>query len=161
MEKFMTVLGPMIGPVKVNPEIMIAVAAVLLIGLVISLIKKAMKVAIVLVVIGFLFASFGPVINGVLANNGIVFDDNRLSINVDGRDVSIDLDVVEGFSTTKQDDGNTSLVFKLKDAPEPIVVDVPTPMATIITTILKASYDLISLGSNMATQETTVPVLTE
>lgn len=157
MDNFINVLQPMI----VDKRILIVFAIALLIGIVVTIIKKAMKVAIVLVVIGFLFASFGPVINGVLANNGIVFDDNRLSINVDGRDVSIDLDVVEGFSTTKQDDGNTSLVFKLKDAPEPIVVDVPTPMATIITTILKASYDLISLGSNMATQETTVPVLTE
>lgn len=157
MDNFINVLQPMI----IDKRILIVFAIALLIGIVVTIIKKAMKVAIVLVVIGFLFASFGPVINGVLANNGIVFDDNRLSINVDGRDVSIDLDVVEGFSTTKQDDGNTSLVFKLKDAPEPIVVDVPTPMATIITTILKASYDLISLGSNMATQETTVPVLTE
>ena len=157
MDNFINVLQPMI----IDKRILIVFAIALLIGIVVTIIKKAMKVAIVLVVIGFLFASFGPVINGVLANNGIVFDENRLSINVDGRDVSIDLDVVEGFSTTKQDDGNTSLVFKLKDAPEPIVVDVPTPMATIITTILKASYDLISLGSNMATQETTVPVLTE
>ena len=157
MDNFINVLQPMI----IDKRILIVFAIALFIGIVVTIIKKAMKVAIVLVVIGFLFASFGPVINGVLANNGIVFDDNRLSINVDGRDVSIDLDVVEGFSTTKQDDGNTSLVFKLKDAPEPIVVDVPTPMATIITTILKASYDLISLGSNMATQETTVPVLTE
>lgn len=157
MDNFINVLQPMI----IDKRILIVFAIALLIGIVVTVIKKAMKVAIILVVIGFLFASFGPVINGVLANNGIVFDDNRLSINVDGRDVSIDLDVVEGFSTTKQDDGNTSLVFKLKDAPEPIVVDVPTPMATIITTILKASYDLISLGSNMATQETTVPVLTE
>ena len=157
MDNFINVLQPMI----IDKRILIVFAIALLIGIVVTIIKKAMKVAIVLVVIGFLFASFSPVINGVLANNGIVFDDNRLSINVDGRDVSIDLDVVEGFSTTKQDDGNTSLVFKLKDAPEPIVVDVPTPMATIITTILKASYDLISLGSNMATQETTVPVLTE
>ena len=157
MDNFINVLQPMI----IDKRILIVFAIALLIGIVVTVIKKAMKVAIVLVVIGFLFASFGPVINGVLANNGIVFDDNRLSINIDGRDVSIDLDVVEGFSTTKQDDGNTSLVFKLKDAPEPIVVDVPTPMATIITTILKASYDLISLGSNMATQETTVPVLTE
>ena len=157
MDNFINVLQPMI----IDKRILIVFAIALLIGIVVTVIKKAMKVAIVLVVIGFLFASFGPVINGVLANNGIVFDDNRLSINVDGRDVSIDLDVVEGFSTAKQDDGNTSLVFKLKDAPEPIVVDVPTPMATIITTILKASYDLISLGSDMATQETTVPVLTE
>ena len=157
MDNFINVWQPMI----IDKRILIVFAIALLIGIVVTIIKKAMKVAIVLVVIGFLFASFGPVINGVLANNGIVFDDNRLSINVDGRDVSIDLDVVEGFSTTKQNDGNTSLVFKLKDAPEPIVVDVPTPMATIITTILKASYDLISLGSNMATQETTVPVLTE
>lgn len=157
MDNFINVLQPMI----IDKRILIVFAIALLIGIVVTIIKKAMKVAIVLVVIGFLFASFGPVINGVLANNGIVFDDNRLSINVDGRDINIDLDVVEGFSTTKQDDGNTSLVFKLKDAPEPIVVDVPTPMATIITTILKASYDLISLGSNMATQETTVPVLTE
>ena len=157
MDNFINVLQPMI----IDKRILIVFAIALLIGIVVTVIKKAMKVAIVLVVIGFLFASFGPVINGVLANNGIVFDDNRLSINVDGRDINIDLDVVEGFSTTKQDDGNTSLVFKLKDAPEPIVVDVPTPMATIITTILKASYDLISLGSDMATQETTVPVLTE
>lgn len=157
MDNFINVLQPMI----IDKRILIVFAIALLIGIVVTIIKKAMKVAIVLVVVGFLFASFGPVINGVLANNGIVFDDNRLSINVDGRDINIDLDVVEGFSTTKQDDGNTSLVFKLKDAPEPIVVDVPTPMATIITTILKASYDLISLGSNMATQETTVPVPTE
>ena len=157
MDNFINVLQPMI----IDKRILIVFAIALLIGIVVTVIKKAMKGAIVLVVIGFLFASFGPVINGVLANNGIVFDDNRLSINVDGRDINIDLDVVEGFSTTKQDDGNTSLVFKLKDAPEPIVVDVPTPMATIITTILKASYDLISLGSDMATQETTVPVLTE
>ena len=157
MDNFINVLQPMI----IDKRILIVFAIALLIGIVVTIIKKAMKVAIVLVVIGFLFASFSPVINGVLANNGIVFDDNRLSINVDGRDINIDLDVVEGFSTTKQDDGNTSLVFKLKDAPEPIVVDVPTPMATIITTILKASYDLISLGSNMATQETTAPVPTE
>ena len=165
MEKFITVLGPMIGPVKVNPEIMIAVAAVLLIGLVIALIKKAMKVAIVLVVVGFLFASLSPIFTGVLANNGIQFNDNQLSVDIDGRPVNIDLDVVEGFYTSDGEDGNTNIAFKIKDLPEPIVVSVPTPMATIVTTILKASYDLVSLGSDLATEENliaeTVPVPSE
>lgn len=151
----------MLGPIKVNPNILMIVAAVLLIGLVISLVKKAMKVAIVLVVIGFLFASFGPVFNGILAQNGIAFDNQQLTIDVDGRPVTIDLDVVEGFSTSDNENGTTTIAFQIKNAPEPVTVSVPTPIATIITTILKASYDLISLGSNMATQETTVPVSTE
>ena len=151
----------MLGPIRVNPNILMIVAAVLLIGLVISLVKKAVKVAIVLVVIGFLFASFGPVFNGILAQNGIVFDNQQLTIDVDGRPVTIDLDVVEGFSTSDNENGTTTIAFQIKNAPEPVMVSVPTPMATIITTILKASYDLISLGSNMATQETTAPVPTE
>ena len=151
----------MLGPIRVNPNILMIVAAVLLIGLVISLVKKAIKVAIVLVVIGFLFASFGPVFNGILAQNGIVFDNQQLTIDVDGRPVTIDLDVVEGFSTSDNENGTTTIAFQIKNAPEPVMVSVPTPMATIITTILKASYDLISLGSNMATQETTAPVPTE
>ena len=151
----------MLGPIRVNPNILMIVAAVLLIGLVISLVKKAVKVAIVLVVIGFLFASFGPVFNGILAQNGIVFDNQQLTIDIDGRPVTIDLDVVEGFSTSDNENGTTTIAFQIKNAPEPVMVSVPTPMATIITTILKASYDLISLGSNMATQETTAPVPTE
>ena len=169
MEGLMTSLGTLdfnaLGPIKVNPQILIGVAVVLLIGLVISLMKKAVKAAIVLVVVGFLFASFGPIFTGVLANNGIQFNDNQLSIDIDGRPVNIDLDVVEGFYTSDGEDGNTNIAFKIKDLPEPIVVSVPTPMATIVTTILKASYDLVSLGSDLAAEENliteTIPIPSE
>ena len=63
MDNFINVLQPMI----IDKRILIVFAIALLIGIVVTIIKKAMKVAIVLVVIGFLFASFSPVINGVLA----------------------------------------------------------------------------------------------
>ena len=169
MGSFITNFGALdfntLGPIKVNPQILIGVAVVLLIGLVISLMKKAIKAAIVLVVVGFLFASFGPIFTGVLANNGIQFNDNQLSIDIDGRPVNIDLDVVEGFYTSDSEDGKTNIAFKIKDLPEPIVVSVPTPMATIVTTILRASYDLVSLGSDLATEENliteTIPIPSE
>ena len=124
-------------------------AAIVVIGALIALIKKASKIGVTLFVLGFLLVAVGPTVKGFLASNGVEFNNKVLTIETtSGKKETVDLTVVKSYET-KEEGENTLITVYFKSA-EPQTFTVPTSVAKWSVKIMKVAGKIVEAGGNAA-----------
>lgn len=119
---------------NINPIIIYIIIALLLIGMLIALFKKALKTAVTIIVIIILFTFLGPILKNFQDRYNIKIDGESLEITLDGKTTNIEniyeIDDIKVENTETTSD--TTVTFIYSDGTEKVVENMPSFLSNSI-----------------------------
>lgn len=100
------------------PTVVWVILAFLIIAIVLAILKKALKLIIVVALIGCLFSVGAGLYDSIKSKYSVNVTDSVIEYNFNGTTGTVELDKVKETKITETDDGNTDVTFIFKDGSE-------------------------------------------
>ena len=89
---------------NIEPEVLAIIVVAVIALIVISLIKKVIKLAITIVVIALVLGAVVPTVSGLKEEYNVQFEENTVSVDIQGNTVTLDFDAIDRFVVTDNGD---------------------------------------------------------
>lgn len=100
------------------PTVVWVILAFLAISIILAVLKKALKLIIIVAVIGCLLSVGAGWYDSIKSKYNVKVTDSVIEYNFNGTTGTVELDKVKETKITETDDGNTDVTFMLKDGSE-------------------------------------------
>lgn len=101
---------------NIEPEVLAIIVVVVIALIVISLIKKMVKLAITIVIIALVLGAVVPTVSGLKEEYNVQFEENTVSVDIQGSTVTLDFDKLDRFVVT--DNGDDTYTVEIHNVVE-------------------------------------------
>ena len=101
---------------NIEPEVLAIIVVAVIALIVISLIKKMIKLAITIVIIALVLGAVVPTVSGLKEEYNVQFEENTVSVDIQGSIVTLDFDKLDRFVVT--DNGDDTYTVEIHNVVE-------------------------------------------